>query len=468
MNKNAAYKHINFEVQLTALSPLHIGNGRQLSSTGEYFAEGSQIHILDNDALMLHLQQEKQLKPYIEIINTQGINFDYIAALQKLLGCGKKEEVYKLLKNEYSRHALQLYTRKGDTDTKQGFNPESNNILRSHIRTNELAYIPGSSLKGAVRTAIIMAQLLNNRKIQTETPIKIPKKTQQKGINDLSDLSALMGMKTAQDTDDADHWTALQNSIDEFIQKNKDKPKKADITALSKTWRDIEEKLATAKYNTKKNAQGIKYQLPDFLRFTDSDTVSDDNICVHQIIRQNFYIKPETTDDTEGLDWLVECISKDAEIRTKMTLYAPKDEPKLTFLEGNKTKSLHRLINQFTLRLIQLELEQLERSDISMLSEKVALRDALIAKLKAYQSEIEIAKDQYAILRIGHGKPIFFQTIAALIDDLDKREQFLNILRGQSPQATPVEHIIPRTRTLAVQGDKNLMLGWMKLQIKKK
>jgi len=146
-----------------------------------------------------------------------------------------------------------------------------------------------------------------------------------------------------------------------------------------------------------------------------------------------------------------------------MTLYLPPNEARPKILKGNQQgKTLHRLINKHTSRLIEVEIQQLERKTPTMIN--TDLRNTLVKQLKAYKTEIK-NNDQYAIIRLGMGKPIFFQTIAALISDLNKREQFLNILRNERHLEGSTQSIIPRTRTLAADNEKRLMFGWVKIEI---
>ena len=483
MSKNNTYKHTQFEVKITTQSPVHIGTGETLSSTGEYFAEGiSHIHILDNDKLMRYLQDEDKLNEYIDKITEQGEKFKYVDTLRDLLKCTKDTEVYNFLKSGITREngeKISFSQRELGLKVGENFGVNDNNILRLHVRTRGGAYLPGSSLKGAVRTAIVMQQLVNaNKKYQKEMPDKPPppKKEKQTSTDDITQIGALFGMATQPNDkgETTDMLTNLMREVDNFIDKYKNNPqgknKIKDLEALRNIWQPIEEKLATAKYNSKKNEYGEKYQLPDYLRFTDSNTIKDEFVKVYQTVRELFYTaydkdgKPHTQAGGE-LDWLVECIAPEAVLSNTMTLYLPPNEARPKILKGNQQgKTLHRLINKHTSRLIEVEIQQLERKTPTMIN--TDLRNTLVKQLKAYKTEIK-NNDQYAILRLGMGKPVFFQTIAALISDLNKREQFLNILRNERHLEGSTQSIIPRTRSLAAEANERLMFGWVKIQITK-
>lgn len=374
------HQHHTYDIQIQPLSPLHIGSGDELTSTGEYFADGSSVYLLNNDALMRHLAQEGLLRDYIRRIDATGDQLNFDAELAELF-VTDIQTMRGRLKTEFAQNELRF-------NSGSEYRAGANDIMRRHARTSGATYIPGSSLKGMIRTAIVAERLRAD-------------KSEMRRFDDY---------------------------IDDCIREKSERP-------IARNWAEFEKRFATP-YK----------QLPDYLRVSDSPTVADTDVVVEQIIRQNFY-----GENTEGLDWLCECIAPKTEVPMTLTVYAP-DNLNDDLLTKNFRQKLFTILNTHTLRLIEIDIGLLE-----VTSAVPQLKSRLIEALMGYRDLIRQSNDEYAVARLGQGKSIHYQTIAALISNTAKRDTFMQIITRRQDSDN---RIVPRSRSLTAH---DRMLGWVKI-----
>ncbi len=132
---------INQPVIISTISPLHIGDGLKITSVGEYVCTNNTIRIIDQEHLLA-------------LLKSKGIYNDYITFI---LNYAEQTHIWDFfVKNGIEKDIR--YTREIKLNA-ETFNPESNNILESAINTGGKKYIPGSSLKGAIRN-LVFADLI--------------------------------------------------------------------------------------------------------------------------------------------------------------------------------------------------------------------------------------------------------------------------------------------------------------------
>ncbi len=374
------HQHHSYDLRIQPLSPLHIGSGEELTSTGEYFADDSSVYLLDNDALMRHLAQEGLLRDYIGRIDAAGNQLNFDSELAELFATDV-QTMRGRLKAEFARHELRFNS--GDL-----YRAGANDIMRRCVRTRGNAYIPGSSVKGMIRTAVVAERLRADRP----------------------------------------EMRRFDEYIDDCIREKSERP-------IARNWAEFERRFATP-YK----------QLPDFLRVSDSPAVADSEVVVEQVVRQNFY-----GENTAGLDWLCECIAPEAEVAMQLTVYQS-DRVGDDLLRGNVRQNLFKILNAHSLRLIEIDIGLLE-----VTSAVPQLKSSLIERLTDYRDRIRQSDNEYAIARLGQGKSLHYQTIAALIGDRAKRDTFMQII---SRRVDSERRIVPRSRSLTAH---DRMLGWVKI-----
>lgn len=140
-----------YNILLHTISPLHIGTGRSLTSVGEFIATGSSVNIIDQRALNeLLVSKEGLMQRYLNHIIEEQENANVFRFF-------REEAIEGEIK--YSRE-LPLHA--------QGFNPESNNMLELMIETDGRKYIPGSSVKGAIRTMFFALEIIEDSSLRNK------------------------------------------------------------------------------------------------------------------------------------------------------------------------------------------------------------------------------------------------------------------------------------------------------------
>ena len=131
------------EVEITTLTPVHVGNGRFLLANTEYVFGEKKLGVVD-EAKILALIGEERLSNWVAAIEagTSLVGF--------LKGYGIKPSLLKLSKR------LIVYKCDFDIAKKQA------NLKEQIINGTGLPYIPGSSIKGAIRSAVFGEEVRNS------------------------------------------------------------------------------------------------------------------------------------------------------------------------------------------------------------------------------------------------------------------------------------------------------------------
>ncbi|MCC5918818.1 MAG: type III-A CRISPR-associated RAMP protein Csm5 [Cryomorphaceae bacterium] len=145
--------HKHFEIEIELLSPLVINSGEQLSPLTDYFVEDktdySILHYVDRQKLMDQLSlDEKLFQRYQNEVSTINVN---------------KPSANRIL-NKILEEKLLLVS-SGKKATYYGGNTTQ---LSAIIKSNGLPYIPGSSIKGAIKNAFLYHWLVITEKGKRE------------------------------------------------------------------------------------------------------------------------------------------------------------------------------------------------------------------------------------------------------------------------------------------------------------
>lgn len=149
MIDKAKWEHKTYE--LTCISPIHIGNGQVLKPYEYLFVKGRQprAYFLDYAKWMHFLLQHDLIDDYAgHVLKVKDLKL-YSWLQSKKLGSPSS------LISQISSDSAPIYFVK---DSKK----ECNDIVRQVKTIDEIPYIPGSSLKGAIRSAILFHCIRKN------------------------------------------------------------------------------------------------------------------------------------------------------------------------------------------------------------------------------------------------------------------------------------------------------------------
>lgn len=141
----------NYRVVLTTIGPVHIGTGRQYKKK-DYFLNGREsVSVLDVPKF-LELLNEKQLKDYCDFLQK-----DSSEGLQDFLDRQENLEI----RNRIDEAAL--YSVKAKLARSRGGSYQYLDVFEFVKDAYGDPYIPGSSVKGMLRTALLSSIILDNR-----------------------------------------------------------------------------------------------------------------------------------------------------------------------------------------------------------------------------------------------------------------------------------------------------------------
>ncbi|MDL1970755.1 MAG: type III-A CRISPR-associated RAMP protein Csm5 [Candidatus Desulfofervidaceae bacterium] len=203
-------------VKLTVLTPVHIGTGDEYLPT-EYVIKGGYLHVLNKDNFMSYLIKSKQYDRFLALCSISAPSG--IFQIRKFIFDHFQED-FSVYKVKVSRAVEENY-RKNLTNYAQINDRVISQLAIEKLTRNTLnneIYVPGSSLKGSLRTAILN-YLIRDKQEQIKQCI-LKKKQQQKKIPDSLILEqCILQKRTAYDTS-SDPFRAMKLS-DLKLEKGK-------------------------------------------------------------------------------------------------------------------------------------------------------------------------------------------------------------------------------------------------------
>lgn len=146
------------KVKIEILSPVHIGSGNMLQNNTDFVT----THNSEND--FIRVVDDRKI---LELIGVERMN-DWLLSIER------KENTKEFIKRFAPSSTVADYSKRRLIDYSQGIHP--NDTLKEHIHNGMgLPYIPGSSIKGSIRTVILAA--FADRVANKESKIKKEKRS---------------------------------------------------------------------------------------------------------------------------------------------------------------------------------------------------------------------------------------------------------------------------------------------------
>lgn len=137
-----------YRMKITAIGPIHVGDGKRLKKTEFlYDKQRNRVFVLDSMKMYAYLEKEKLLDRFQ----------DYV------LGMGKNTNLFPFMQNQNIPRESWESWKSYDYGISVRENTSLNEIHSFVKDANGNPYIPGSSIKGMIRTALL-AYLLGNKK----------------------------------------------------------------------------------------------------------------------------------------------------------------------------------------------------------------------------------------------------------------------------------------------------------------
>jgi CRISPR-associated protein Csm5 len=396
------------KMELITFSPLHIGDGGELIPF-EYIKEDNKIKIYPFnyfiDKLFETYKEPKDLLPKLIVLKETAKN-------------GLKENL-----KDYFDKAKVLIPPKYEISTKVNI-PEGNNI-KAFIKSPEGPYIPGSEIKGALRSVFLYGILKN----------EIYKKSQF--LNQLEKIKQ-----------------KIEKLVKVHDEREKKEEKRKILDSISKVIEDLETQIFRA------NQRDAQYDLFKAIVISDSNPLPYNNLYVDaiKVINSSRDLKNYSETLKEGLR-----IKLDGFIDEKIALNGLKRLA--LFTENLKNQNIEKVTWQFLKEsAIEFYLSLIEKEKIYVKNRvnDNELKNSLLKQLEKLEEYIRKVKNSSKILipiRIGQHQGYLSITIMQLIKE-ERPDLFNAIFKVSAPK---VRHELNKTRKVVESEGK--FLGWCFLHI---
>lgn len=316
-------------------------------------------------------------------------------------------------------------------------------IIKNICGTNKAPFVPGSTLKGAIISALIYEYFKNddNGKIQFS--------------NKLNDIRNLIKDYDINDINNEKNRKIRKNLFDKTISFNKEILSFESKLFSFKITSDV--KKPNKKNNKSQAVEYYKYHYnANLIRIYDSDLIKPENIKLYE--QGRFYFKKIENKETIPLAcFAIEPTNDEIAFKLQILNEFVKNKNSKIFseFENNPCDTLIKLLNDWSLSCINSDIAFCEKAkDL-----KAEWLDAYIEKLQKIKKTIEESSNE-AIIRIGNGKGWLYTTLAPLIyeNDPELYKKFCTIIFKTNEEITPLTRVLTHT--------SHDMMGW--ISIKKK
>jgi len=285
------YKH--YKLRCKTMTPVHIGTGESLASIGDYYTSSNRLFIIDKAKLDL----------YIDPVNNKDFFVRYLSEIKKNVSLSKSDfSIVPFLKENgielekvTSEIAVPIMT--------SGYKSHKNSQLKLAVKQKKQLYLPGSSIKGAIKTALFYHYLISNPDVLSKW---------NKSIENSSSKQKYL-----------EEWaTSVERGFNQFF-----KGEKCD-------------------YN--------------LLRIDDSPSLDNECRGVWETARFHLYKSNE-----EILTWLTEAIAPGTSFNMGITLLPKFNVNFLKFLNDADITTIFSIINKFSKDQLVKEIKEIETSRLS-------------------------------------------------------------------------------------------------------
>lgn len=402
--------------KLKVLSPVHIGCGEQYNAVSYLLdkrTKPNRIYVLNEQVIFNSLNAAQKNKFINWVENERYPNL--FKFLKDILGDNKFS-----LNNQIAAKAL--YSIPCLTD-------EMLRDINVFIKQMLKPYIPGTEIKGAIRTAMLYCAMLDHQEIQ--------------------------------------NWlqSQLNNFLSEYQQDIKlvANKKNLDVRENGKKLSDIKKELTDQIHKIEKNLQNIffsingnsdaKYDILKFLQIGDSELISTDNLAVS-------YVEPFNI--SRKFKIFYEFLCPDSELM--LTSFKLEDEKSKNVKteKMNLSKDKRDIISS-----IKTILEKCKRFSDDLLDEEISYytdhgKDNIVEHLKKIKEQN--TKDS-PVIRIGKDEGYLSLTVGLAVKKFNKNLYENVLIHTTKNKSYDSNHggLFPKSRKIVCWDGQELTTGWVKL-----
>lgn len=421
-------KYFTLKLRLKTITPIFIGTNQanELSPYSDFIQESGKVIFIDQNKL------EKALA------NKPSLIDDFVKNIRLSMDNSKTRSEFDL--KEFIENNL------GDIELIKKYELSTDSDLgktkiRRFISTNGYPFIPGSTIKGALRTAIIYDWIINSEQ-------------GEKKLNSLIDkIKNLFERKTDLVKRKSEGPRLSKEEFEELksIQKPKEILKKLD--------EELNEQMLFG--TQRNNPTGFDAR---HIKISDTEKFSISNISISKLLR----IKLK--DESEVSPLPSEIVNENSETSFYITIEKLFKQNSLLSFNTYNVSDLFRIINQFSLDTIKYEINSFisfHNNPKSKISDEKTDYSNVVNFYEELKEMIEKSENKYAVVRLGSGKTYFDNSIGIAIYNKDEEtfKKFRELLElGKNPQTKKlVEGRFPTTRTIVEA--TSLPTGWILIQV---
>lgn len=427
----------SFKIRLSTLTPLSIGNGQVLSPYADYVYDASEdcVYLVNKTIFEEAVNSKNLLDQYIDsIVNTFGNNrsgFNLKKFIEDQEKLGHPENIY--------------YPDPIRCDgLKENFRKET----KSMVKDTNRPFIPGSTIKGAIKTALLYHWL---RKEGKDTFDGLMRKVLSVYERCRTEIEAIDSISKKRFTATEDRREIYR--LKKIILKN----------GVSDLGQEVDKMIATL-LTEEKSYDAMTFS---HLRVADSYPMKPSDV-IFQLTKRLHYSKRQVT-----IPINLEAIPANVDSRFRLSINPAFNDEALQFLnDENSITHLFSIINKFSKDNLDMEMEQLDRLDRGMRMRYVD-KEVFIKYQDFLNQQYELIDNclpSEAYLCLGFGKSFFYNSIGMLVFDWNEENEPLagedNTLFQKYCKLFFLGRIgqrnFPLTRLVTRQG---LPLGWVKLKV---
>ena len=356
-------------IKSEALTPIHIGTGRQFQGNMEYlfFRDEKVVSIID-EKKVLDIIGRENIEQWVGIINRKASLLDYLQS--------RKSELKSI---NTSQRVLAV----------QGTPPKAENTIKEYIHSGSQPLIPGSSLKGAIRTAYFASEVMSKDSTRLGQKISYEKFNRRKQQQELKFSDKQLTKELIGENPNHDYFKLLRVGDLHFHKT---------------------ECMLMQSLNETKSGFEIKDSVSQYVEYLPTGQVALGRIQVpEKLVEQNL----------------------------KKRVVPSKVKNRFS------TKDLTQTLNQHSLRLLNSEIDKWENKG---LPEEAA---AFPEKIKEMKEAVERCKDNECILRLGHGSGYLSMTGDWQVN---LNDEWYNKLMNSLQKSYHQDYEFPKSRRMGYGG----------------
>lgn len=421
-------KYLTSKLRLKTITPIFIGTNQanELSPYSDFIQEADKVILIDQNKL------ERVLS------NKPSLIDDFVSNIRSSMDNSKTRSEFDLKEfienNLGGIELIKKYELSTDSDL-------GKTKIRRFISTNGYPFIPGSTIKGALRTAIIYDWIINSELGNKKLYSLIDK------------IKNLFERKTDLEKKKSEGQRLSKEEFEELksIQKIKEILKKLDA--------ELNEQMIFG--TQRNNTTGFDSR---HIKISDTEKFSISNISISKLVRIKL------NDESEVSPLPSEIVNENSETSFHITIEKLFKQNSLLSFNAYQISDIFRILNQFSLATIEYEINaynSFHNKPKGKTSNEKTDYSNVVNFYEKLKEIINRSENKYAIVRLGSGKTYFDNSIGIAIYNKDEEtfKQFRELLElGKNPQTKKlVEGRFPTTRTIVES--TSLPIGWILIQI---